>query len=287
MGKTTDIAWTDHTFNPWHGCFKVSEGCTNCYAETLAKRWGQNVWGPARTTERRMMSDAYWRQPLHWNAEADKAGARRRVFCASMADVFEDHPMVVPSRYRLWSLIQQTPHLDWLLLTKRPENIAHMLPGGYWPNVWLGTSTEDQQRADERVPVLLQYRDRVPVLFLSAEPLLGPVELFDSSEGVLRGPAVIRSGGRSHDGPSGPSEWHDDSYAGIDWVIVGGESGPRHRPLELDWARDLRDQCAAADVAFFFKQVGGRTHAEGGSLLDGREHQAFPEPLPQPAAAIA
>jgi protein gp37 len=253
MGKTTDISWTDHTFNPHWGCFKVSPGCTNCYAETFAKRVGQQIWGPPKTTERRLFGDKHWAEPLHWNAEAEKAGERRRVFCASMADVFEDHPQLPPVRRRLWNLIEDTPYLDWLLLTKRPENIATMLPQKYWPNVWLGTSTEDQQRADERVPVLLRYRDLAPVLFLSVEPMLGPIDL------------SIAIGDRV-------------TTADIDWCIVGGESGPRHRPFDTDWARSLRDQCAAADIAYFFKQHGGRTHAEGGCLLDGREHKAFPEP---------
>lgn len=275
MGKT-NISWTDFTFNPWWGCMKVSPGCENCYAETLASRWGHKIWGPAKTTERRLFGEDHWIEPLKWDAAAEHEGARKRVFCASMADVFEDHPMLAFERRRLWLLIETTPHLDWLLLTKRPENIAGMLPAGYWPNVWLGTSTEDQQRADERVPILLRHRDQAPVLFLSVEPQLGPVTLFDTSEGVLRGVGVIRSGGRSHDGPSGLSEWIDDSYPGIDWVISGGESGPKHRPFDPAWARQTRDECQAARVAFHFKQVGGLHHAAGGRLLDGRTHDEFP-----------
>lgn len=252
MGQTTNITWTDHTFNPWWGCQRVSPGCENCYAETMAKRWGHDIWGPAKTTERRLFGDAHWHEPIAWDLAAAEARTRKRVFCASMADVFEDHPLVIPSRYRLWSLIEQTPNLDWLLLTKRPENIAHMLPGGRWPNVWLGTSAETQQYAEQRIPVLLEHRERVPVLFVSAEPLLGSLDLrwcLEDCEGFI-----------------------------VNWVIVGGESGPRHRPLDLGWARTLRDQCQAAGTAFFFKQVGGRTHAEGGDLLDGREHKEFPQP---------
>jgi protein gp37 len=251
MGKNTNIEWCDATFNPWWGCFKVSPGCTNCYAETFAKRVGQQIWGPPATTERRFFGDKHWAEPLKWNADAAAAGERRRVFCASMSDVFEDHPMLPAQRRRLWNLIEDTPHLDWLLLTKRPENVATMLPQKYWPNVWLGTSTEDQQRADERVPVLLRYRDLVPVLFLSVEPMLGPIDL-------TYVPYIYT--------------------ARLDWVIVGGESGPRHRPFEVDWARSLRDQCHAAGAAFHFKQHGGRTHAEGGCLLDGHEWKEFPEP---------
>ncbi len=142
------------------------------------------------------------------------------------------------------------------------------------PNVWLGVSAEDQRAADERIPLLLQTP--AAVRFLSCEPLLGPIELFDTSEGVLRGVAVVRDGGRSHDGPSGPSEYFDNSYSGIDWVIAGGESGPRYRPMDIDWARTLRDQCQAAGVAFHFKQHGGRTHSAGGRDLDGRTWDEYP-----------
>jgi len=262
MGKATDISWTDHTFNPWWGCMKVSAGCEHCYALTLATRWGHNIWGPAKTTARRLFGERHWTEPYAWDAAAQAAGARRRVFCASMADVFEEHPQLIGEREKLWRIIRGTPSLDWLLLTKRPENIAAMLPSGYWPNIWLGTSTEDQQRADERVPILLRYRDLVPVLFLSVEPQIGPVSLTDQ-------------------------EWWDHRYEygfypeeiatrPIDWVIVGGESGPGHRPFDLAWARTLRDQCKEAGVAFHYKQFGGLHHAEGGCLLDGVEVKEFP-----------
>lgn len=263
MGKTTEISWTDHTFNPWWGCFKVSAGCTNCYADTLATRWGHKIWGPAKTTERRLFGDKHWQEPLKWNEDAEAAGVRRRVFCASMADVFEDHPMLPPVRERLWDTIRATPNLDWLLLTKRPENVGRMLRQGpqwsYWPNVWLGTSTEDQQRADERIPLLLQHRDRVPVLFLSVEPQIGPVDL-------TLVPYIYT--------------------ARIDWVITGGESGARHRPFDPEWARLTRDQCASAGIAWHFKQHGGRTHAEGGCLIDGREYKEFPK-VAVPEVAIS
>jgi protein gp37 len=289
MGQTTNIAWCDHTFNPWWGCVKVSRGCEHCYMQTFLKRVGQErYFGPSKTTQRRFFSDKHWLEPRKWNREAEVAGVRRRVFCASMADVFEDNPALVGERVRLFRLIESTPSLDWLLLTKRPENLLAMLPHSWthfepMPNVWLGTSVEDQRAADERIPLLLQTP--AAVRFLSAEPLLGPVELFDTSEGALRGVAVIRSGGQSHDGPSGPSEWFDDSYSGIDWVIAGGESGPNYRPLDLDWARSLRDQCTSAGVSYFFKQIGGRTHAAGGRLLDGRTWDQFPEPAREGASA--
>ena len=152
MADKTKISWCDATFNPWWGCVKVSEGCQNCYAETFAKRTGHAIWGPAATTQRRTFGDKHWQEPLKWNADAVKAGERRRVFCASMADVFEAHPQLHTERALLWAMIEQTPALDWLLLTKRPENITRMVPprwledgpgwpGPGWPrNVMTGTS---------------------------------------------------------------------------------------------------------------------------------------------------
>jgi protein gp37 len=247
--QNSSIEWTDHTFNPWWGCQRVSPGCEHCYAETLARRYNFKVWGPAKTTERREMSANYWKQPIKWDKLAQVSG-RKRVFCASMADVFEDHPQIVDARARLFNLIDQTPNLDWLLLTKRPENVNSMVPwhgetGLYhgWPvNVWIGTSCEDQERADKRIPELLKVPARVR--FLSCEPLLGaidirkwvllPVKDWDNS-------AAIRA---FHAAPS------------LHWVIAGGESGHAARPMHPDWARGLRDQCQAAGVAYFFKQWG-------------------------------
>lgn len=239
MGQNSSIEWTDHTFNPWWGCLKVSPGCEHCYALTLSKRFGHDIWGPPATTRRRTFNEKHWREPLKWNAEAAKAGERKRVFCASMADVFEDHPQLPPERAKLWALIEQTPNLDWLLLTKRPENISGMVPWDFPDNVWIGTSCEDQQRADERIPHLL----RVPakVRFLSCEPLLGPV--------------TLRRWVRPSPG------WAADL---IHWVIVGGESGAGARPMHPQWARSLRDECqAAGDIAFHFKQWGQFVPANG------------------------
>lgn len=247
MGKATDISWCDHTFNPWWGCQRVSPGCEHCYAETKAKWLAPGTWGPASTSYRKTFSERHWREPLGWNADAVRRGLRRRVFCASMADVFEDNPLVEDARSRLWEVTRQTPALDWLLLTKRPENVWRMLPQGRWPNVWLGTSAETQHYADARMPLLARLRDRVPVLFVSVEPQLGPVSLIP---------------------------WLRAGF--LDWVIVGGESGPRHRPFDVGWARQARDECGRAGVAFHYKQFGGRTHAEGGCDLDGREYKEFP-----------
>jgi protein gp37 len=266
MGKSTNIAWCDHTFSPWWGCVKVSRGCEHCYMQTFLKRVGQErYFGPSKTTQRRFFSDKHWLEPLKWDREAQVAGVRRRVFCASMADVFEDNPALVDERVRLFRLIESTPSLDWLLLTKRPENLCAMLPHSWthfepMPNVWLGTSVEDQRAADERIPLLLQTP--AAVRFLSCEPLLGPIDLGDW---VLPNFAA--------------DDWryYQPGGRGVDWVIAGGESGPNYRPMDLDWARSLRNQCQASGVAFHFKQIGGRTHAAGGRLLDGREWSEFPE----------
>jgi len=234
MSDKTGIQWTDHTFNPWWGCIRVSPGCEHCYAETFAKRLGLNVWGPAKTTGRRTFAGKHWDAPMRWNAAAKKAGVRARVFCASMADVFEDHPAVEPERRRLWWLIRETPHLDWQLLTKRPENIARMLPADWgqgYPNVWLGTSIESPDYA-HRFDVLRAVP--AAVHFLSLEPLLGDIA------GVL------------HDrfAELGPGEeW---------WAILGGESGATARPFELDWVRDALRWCDEFGVSAFVKQLGAR-----------------------------
>lgn len=267
MGETTAIAWTDHTFNPWMGCTKVSPGCDHCYAEGLGKRTGKVQWGD--DAERVVTSDAYWRNPSKWNTVASAERRRHRVFCASMADVFEDRDELDQHRYRLFSLIEQTPWLDWQLLTKRPQNVLDMVPTDWWANgfpanVWIGTTVEDQERAEERIPHLLTIPARV--LFLSCEPLLGRVELRHLWNWC---PEHDTAGGfcvqRRHPGV----RW-------IDWVIVGGESGPGHRPLDLDHARFIQGQCNEWGVPMFFKQVGGRTPTAGGDLLDGVMHKEFP-----------
>ena len=231
--ENTKIEWADHTFNPWIGCTKISAGCTNCYAEVMDKRTARGGivhFGPK--ADRRITSDAYWAQPSRWDRAARKYGARKRVFCASMADAFDDHSSILPEwRDHLWWLIEGTSSLDWLLLTKRPENVRSMVPppwlDGHWPeNVWIGTSVEDQASADARILHLLGCP--APVKFLSMEPLLGPVTL----------PDTFLTLGRNG------------------WVIVGGESGPKARPMHPDWARSIRDQCIAAGVPFLFKQWG-------------------------------
>lgn len=262
MGETTAIAWTDHTFNPWWGCERVSPGCQHCYAETFAKRTGHAVWG--KQSDRRFFGDKHWAEPLKWNREAESAGVQSLVFCASMADVFEDRPDLVEHRQRLLDLIDQTPHLVWQLLTKRPENVLPMTEHhwwGYFPShVWIGTTVENQGRANARIPHLLTIP--AAVRFLSCEPLLDPVNL---------DPWIFQSRytERKPDAPG--------FHPVIDWVIVGGESGPGHRPLVVDHARLIVKQCTEARVPVFFKQVGGRTPTAGGDVLDGERIKEFPD----------
>lgn len=262
--KDSKIEWTTHTFNPWQGCTRVSPGCQHCYAETMMdKRYGKVKWGPLG--KRIRTSADYWKQPLKWNREAAAAGERRRVFCSSLADVFETKLDQVDDlrswRFDLWNLIEATPWLDWLILTKRPESVNDIAPyshgNGVWPsNVWIGTSVENQEWADKRIPELL----RIPaaVRFLSCEPLLGPIDLTQINDGeLLLDPEgyyylnVLR--GFSYDSYDGE---HGHTIPRVNWVIVGGESGPDARPMHPAWARGIRDQCRAAGVPFFFKQWG-------------------------------
>lgn len=228
MGKDSRIEWTHHTFNPWWGCVKVSAACDHCYAESWAKRVGSAVWGPE--ADRRFFSDAHWKEPFKWDAEAAKSG-RRRVFCASMADVFENRPDLVEPRARLFDLIEATPNLDWLVLTKRIHLVKKLMPKGRRlpANVWLGTTVENQEYAHKRIPYLLAHAE-ASVRFLSCEPLLGPLDLTPFLGG--------------------------QHAAKLDWIIAGGESGPGARPMHPDWLGKLHQQCEDAAIAFHFKQWG-------------------------------
>lgn len=264
--ENSKIEWTHHTFNPWIGCTKISDGCKNCYAENLMdKRMGRVQWGPQGTRER--TSEAYWKKPLAWNRKLEGTGRRERVFCASLADVFEDRPGLDEWRADLFRLIQQTPNLDWLLLTKRPDKAldwlnmmyqdeqaaVHFFDDDYdflewlWENhntnnpisnVWIGTSVENQEQADKRIPELLDVPAKVR--FLSCEPLLGPVNL----SGYLN-PYFAADDPRHH-----------PHRNGIDWIIVGGESGTGARRFDLSWAYSIKHQCEQASVPFFMKQLG-------------------------------
>ncbi len=355
----TKIEWADYTFNPWRGCQKVSPGCEHCYADTMSKRNPATlgVWGPMGT--RVVAAESYWKLPERWNRAAatgtchvclglgmakqkrcpacnctgkrgDGTPYRARVFCASLADVFENWTGAMMGtngrqlwyaddgwtdepggrtldmdhvRQRLFRLIDATPNLDWLILTKRPENIARMMgtffvpipkpcadhveravatcsvcrrsePPFYRPNVWLGTSVENQATADERIPHLL----RVPaaVRFLSMEPLLGRVDLSRPVE-------VGRRRGLEDAGlPPRLAADVESTFAtldGIDWTIAGGESGPNARPLHPDWVRSIRDQCQAAGVPLFVKQMGGVRDKRGDldDLPDDLRIRQFPE----------
>lgn len=304
MGETTKIQWCDHTFNPWRGCTKVAPGCANCYADTQSKRNPSvlGIWGPNGT--RVVAAEKAWGEPLKWNKAAAEAGVRRRVFCASLADVFEDwreelhwsdgtpvrcaedsrtiiasydnepysdadYATLDDVRARLFALIDATPKLDWLVLTKRPENVRRMWPAkqdarpifpgmpgplgepvpcvvsnAHRPNVWLLTSVSDQATADAAIPELLNCRDLVPVLGVSYEPAIGPV---DWSEWF---------GTSYHDADDGDGQTGDVPYNhGLDWIIVGSESGHKRRPMDVEWAASTARQCREAGVAFFMKQM--------------------------------
>jgi len=251
MGKITGISWTDHTFNPWWGCTKVggSPACENCYAETLASRRGFDVWGNG--TERRFLKEGSWKQPVSWNRAALKAGQRRRVFCMSMGDWAEGRPDQREHRERLWNVIEQTPGLDWLMLTKRPQSIRRLYPRAWQENpplnVWMGTTAETQDWVDNRWAFLRQVP--AAVYWLSIEPLFERITLPDD---------FLSLGNRG-------------------WVIVGGESGHAASPMSPDWARYLRDQCIEAGVRFHFKQWGefapddGSNPTKQRAVVDGHQ----------------
>lgn len=254
MAETSAIEWTDSTFNPWIGCTKIAPACDHCYAADWARRYKKDVWG---NVPRQRTSAATWREPLKWQRHAAdflaEHGRRRRVFCASLADVFDNQ--VAPAwRGDLWALIRDTPDLDWLLLTKRPQNIVDMLPD-FWDDVkghvWLGTTVEDQEHADKNIRHLLKHD--AAVRFISVEPMLGPIDLrahFSRIDGAP-GQCFDIDGERWH--ALGGCRYCRNA---LDWVIGGGESGPQARPSDPRWFRSLRDQCAAAGVPFLFKQWG-------------------------------
>jgi protein gp37 len=295
MAEKTAIEWADATWNPWIGCTKVSPACDHCYAERdFDHRLHVVQWGAGQ--ERKRTGAENWEKPLKWNKrafyECEICGwrgdtpemgfpgsilenlascpscdaihlrdARRRVFCASLADVFDNE---VPAEWRedLFRLIEQTPNLDWLLLTKRIGNVWNMLPvpfdfDRHYPNVWLGSTICNQTEADRDIPKLLDTP--AAVRFVSIEPMLGPVSLAPCWLNKRCGYGDDHDRAMSHcfgcgalGGYSARCAWPSQS---IDWVICGGESGPKARPMHPQWARDLRDQCAAAGVPFFMKQM--------------------------------
>ncbi len=287
MSDKSKIEWTTHTFNPWWGCSRVSPGCRFCYADDQAKRYGHQVW--RRHGLRRMLSEQNWNRPLKWNREAERAGETVKVFSASMADVFEDHPDVAEPRKRLWDVIESTPWLTWQLLTKRPENVNRMVPWtGRWPydwpaNVWLGTSVENQRYADQRVPEL--YGTNAHTLFLSCEPLLGPVNLglgvnhADHARDHILSDQGWDCLDCSDEDTGMTVPWTVPGDPRLRWCIIGGESGPRARPAELRWIRDLLAQCRDAQVAPFVKQLGSVLGRQIGAGSKGGDWDAWPEDL--------
>jgi protein gp37 len=243
LGEYSKIEWTTHTFNPWLGCTRVSPACDACYAEAWARRTGQ---GELWQGERRRTTDANWRKPLRWNESAAKRAVRERVFCASLADVFDN--AVQPAwRADLFALIRKTPQLDWLLLTKRIGNArdmmhsaledAHLLrePAWPWHNVWLGATVVTQQEVERDVPKLLATPARIH--FLSCEPLIERIDLAPYLGSVRRETPLSERFVKS-----------------IDWVIVGGESGGKARPMNSAWCDEIRQDCSHSGTKFFFKQ---------------------------------
>lgn len=275
MAANSKIAWTDNTFNPVWGCQKVGPGCDNCYAEALDRRTGGDHWGPGKP--RRRTSEHNWNEPRRWNRKAQKEGRRYKVFCASMADVF-DNEWLPEWRADLWTLIRETPNLDWLLLTKRIGNAPKMLPddwGSGWPHVWLGATVVNQEEADRDIPKLLAIP--AAIHFLSIEPMLGPINLDPYLYRLLecKAPAGKCCGlPDRRRGPGCVAALEPEST--VDLVIVGEESGNGRRPFDEDWVRDLRDQCQAAKKAFFYKQKIVNGQKIETPELDGRRHVAFP-----------
>lgn len=280
MGKKTDIGWCHHTFNPWEGCQRWSPGCEHCYAERRNIRYhGGEHWGPPSTTKRLARSEHYWGELQRWNRAAELAGERRRVFVASLADVMEDNPdpVVVEGRARLWREIAACPWLDFLLLTKRPENFIKFLPWAPitgpsitepfwlppWENVWLGVTAENQQYADKRIPILL--RTPAAVRFVSYEPALGPLNIAAYVRGEPdEDPRVVGY-------PSCPPP------VGVDWLIAGSESGAGARTAEMAWHDAARAQCVAAGVPFFAKQHATPTGKKLPLIFsDGASPKEFP-----------
>lgn len=272
MGDTTGIAWTDSTFNPWMGCTKVSEACTHCYAERDTKRYGLVEWGP--DAARRRTSAENWKKPRRWDREAEAEGKRTKVFCASFADVFEERQELDPYRADLWKLIQDCPHLDWQLLTKRPQHVLTMVPqawavGGWPAHVWMGASVETQKRADERCDHLIEIGFAgCKVLFVSCEPLLGDLNLMKWLEPFKDLTPDLKKTPR------------------INWVITGGESGTGFRVPEEAWVRSLFEQTRRAGAAFFYKQGSG-VRPEKEPMLDGVRYTEFPVSAVPPASLFS
>ena len=236
MSKKTAISWAKSTFNPWWGCEKISPACAHCYADSWASRWGHEIWG--RGKPRRFFGDKHWNDPVRWNREAEKTGEQWRVFCGSMCDVCEDREDLLEPRARLMRLIEATPALTWMLLTKRPENFHRFFgrrwdPGGWPKNVWAMTTVENQEQINKRLSHLCSVA--TVVRGVSMEPLLEEVTLQGDKDGI---------------------SYNWLATSGVNWVITGAESGAAARLTHPDWFRNLRDQCAGAGVPYLHKQNG-------------------------------
>jgi protein gp37 len=250
----THIEYARYSFSPWRGCSRVSPGCHDCFADRLMQRWGHDdLW--RRLGPRQLASENYWKQPRRWNEEARQEEQRARILCGTLCDVFEAHPAVAEPRKRLFGVVEATPWLIWMFFTKRPENVACMVPWeNAWPdNAWLISSVEDQRRADERIPLLLD--SHAPVKGLSVEPLIAPVTL----------PFFAEYSNCDCGGHSPPCYTHEPhcgtepgpAWGKLHWVIVGGESGSgKVRPMHPAWARSLLSQCQQANVPYWLKQWG-------------------------------
>ncbi len=259
MGENSAIEWTDHTFNPWWGCSHAgSPGCDNCYAKDQAERFGFDCWG--RGKARRLLSEKNWEEPYRWNRAVHRGewekGKRTIVFCGSMCD-YLDPEAPEHLRTKLFEVIETTPYLFWMLLTKRPERMREYLPGlwlshGCPPHVALGVTAENQEMANKRIPELLGISARYH--FASHEPAMGPIKyapwwLKIEHEGQWLN--VVECG-------------HHPESQHLNLIITGGESGKGARPMHPDWAREDRDQCKAADIKFCFKQWGEWGWYQGG-----------------------
>lgn len=269
MAENSKIEWTDHTFNPWWGCMKVGPGCDHCYAETLDKRTGGEHWGAG--APRRRTSEKNWNLMRRLNEKAQKSGIYPKVFCASMADVFDNE---VPEQWRidLFELIRECQHLNWMLLTKRIGNVTKMLPDvfdrGDYSHVGIMATVVNQEEADRDIPKLMRLKkeQNLSWIGLSCEPLLGPIHL--GYLGWPGGETRPRDGYNALIGIRYENGDIAERLPKIDWVICGGESGAHARPMHPRWAAGLRDQCDAAQVPFFFKQWGewspyGNAHLPG------------------------
>ena len=301
MGENTKIEWCTHTWSPWIGCTKLTAACDHCYAADMAKRygWAEFVAGAPR----HRTSTDYWKKPLLWNRQAEASEERVSVF-PSLCDPFDAE---VPDEWRadFMGIIERSPHLEWLVLTKRSKLARQWFDGRAVPaNVRLGTTAEDQKMLDLRGPDIVAIKAELRP-FLSAEPLLGGIDAYHGDPDPRLGGIEATQSLLGHWWESGEGRVHPGHF-GFGWVIAGGESGPKARPSHPDWFRSLRDQCIAADVPFFLKQWGewadhdqpgvdmlgtakspmhdwgdGHTSVRigkkaAGAMLDGREHRDVP-----------